>query len=462
MRKIFTADTSLANTSAGGAESLLFREKNAIALCVDGYGADIIELPAIKNSREDYIINKTISERVKSARISIPAGDTPESAEEAFNSIKNARSRCLRVILPVSTVQMEYSYHLKNEGMIKKAVSIIERAAALCDFVEFTALDATGADSVFLAEICREAEKAGAKAVTLCDSSGASLPGELAELVKLIKNETGLLCFVDVNNSLGLANANAVMCISAGADGVKTSALGTDGLSTAVFADILRSRGADLGVCSSLDCTRVSSDIAIMKGFVSEPDFTFDTASDGADIYLDSDATISQVSKAVEALGYELTDEDTGKVFDALKTVLAKKNSVGKKELEALVASCAMQVRSTYHLESYIANCSNITTAMAHVTLKKEDEILNGVATGDGPIDASFKAIEQIIGHSYELDDFQIQSLTEGKESLGSTVVKLRDKGRLYSGNGISADIVGSAIRAYINALNKIVSEENR
>ena len=133
---------------------------------------------------------------------------------------------------------------------------------------------------------------------------------------------------------------------------------------------------------------------------------------------------------------------------------------MGARELEALIASSAMQAPSTYHLESYTTNSSNLTNSMSQVTLTCNGEVMGGVSMGDGPIDSAFRAIEQCIGHHYELDDFQVQAVTEGKEALGSAVVRLRSNGKLYSGNGISTDIVAASIRAYINALNKIVFEE--
>ena len=114
----------------------------------------------------------------------------------------------------------------------------------------------------------------------------------------------------------------------------------------------------------------------------------------------------------------------------------------------------------TYTLESYVVNSGNIISATAQITLVRDGEQLRGISIGDGPIDAAFLAIEQIMGHRYELDDFQIQAVTEGKEALGSAIVKLRSNGVLYSGNGISTDIIGASIRAYINAVNKIVYEE--
>ena len=125
-----------------------------------------------------------------------------------------------------------------------------------------------------------------------------------------------------------------------------------------------------------------------------------------------------------------------------------------------MIASSAMQAPSTYHFETYTTTSSNVSNAMTQITLKRNGEILCGVSAGDGPIDSAFRAIEQCVGHHYELDDFQVQSVTEGKEALGSALVRLRYNGKLYSGNGTSTDIVAASIRAYINALNKIVFEE--
>ena len=114
----------------------------------------------------------------------------------------------------------------------------------------------------------------------------------------------------------------------------------------------------------------------------------------------------------------------------------------------------------TYVLESYVINSGNVISATANITLKKNGETIRALANGDGPIDAAFLAVEQVIGHRYELDDFQIQAVTEGQEAMGSALVKLRSNGKLYSGKGLSTDIIGASIRAYINAINKIVYEE--
>ncbi len=115
---------------------------------------------------------------------------------------------------------------------------------------------------------------------------------------------------------------------------------------------------------------------------------------------------------------------------------------------------------ATYEIVSYVINSGNIIKPTANITLRKNGELLTGLSSGDGPIDASFLAIEQVIGRHFELDNFQIQAVTEGREAMGSTLVRLRSGGKLYSGNGISTDIIGASVRAYVNAVNKIVFEE--
>ena len=250
--------------------------------------------------------------------------------------------------------------------------------------------------------------------------------------------------------------------VKAGADGVKCSAAGKDVMLTGDFADLVAVRGEAAGIATGLDQTRIHRDIRVMMDKVTAEHIA-SAEVDGDDaIFLDADSSLTKVGEAAERLGYDLTPEDLGKVHQAMRSAAEPKGTLGTKELEALIASYAMQAPSTYHLEGYNASSSSLTNSMAHVILKKDGEEYSGVAIGDGPIDAAFMAIEQIVGYHYELDEFQIQAVTEGKEALGATLVRLRSGGRLYSGNGLSTDIIGSAIRAYINALNKIVYEENK
>ena len=149
------------------------------------------------------------------------------------------------------------------------------------------------------------------------------------------------------------------------------------------------------------------------------------------------------------------------KVYEAFCRIAEKKEQVSSKELDAIIASAALQVPPTYKLDTFVITSGNTISSTAHIKLTKNGEPMEGVSIGDGPIDAAFVAIEQITGCHYELDDFQLQSVTEGREAMGQTIVKLRSGGKVYSGKGISTDIVAAGIHAYLSALNKIVYEED-
>ena len=174
---------------------------------------------------------------------------------------------------------------------------------------------------------------------------------------------------------------------------------------------------------------------------------------------LDENADISKVIRAVKKLGYELSDDDNARVYKEFKRVSEKKK-VGTKEMEAIIATASLQVVPTYQLVNFVINSGNIITPTAQVTLEKNGNHLKGLSSGDGPIAAAFLAVEMVVGVHYELDDFQIQSVTEGSEAVGNALVKLRYNGKLYSGSGISTDIIGASIRAYLNAINKIVADD--
>lgn len=454
MKKIIVSDVTL-RAYAEQKNALSFREKLNIAQSLDATGVDTIELPALINEKEDAVVSRTIAAAVKKASVAMDAGEVPAAA---WACIKDAKDPVLQIVLPTSTVQMEYTYHLKAPKMLDKLAALCKEASALCQKVELVARDASRAEEGFIAECCRTAEANGATAVTVCDDSGIYFPEDFARLVKEIKGVCGLQVYVQPSNALSMAAASAMEAIKAGADGIKT-AVAKDALQADVLADIFRVKGDALSAGTSLDTTAIHNIIATISNGkevgISAPALA-ETESGAT---LGNTATLTEISSAVKELGYDLTEEDEGKVYEEFKRVIEKKETIGARELEAIVASVAMQVPSTFHVINYVVNSGNIITATANLTLEKDGEKLTGVSTGDGPIDAAFHAIEQIVGHHYELDDFQVQAVTKGREAVGSALIRLRANGKLYSGNGVSTDIIGACIRAYVNALNKIVFE---
>lgn len=464
MRKIIVSDKTLCSNMGEKANSLLFREKIAIAKKLDELDVDRIELPYIIKEKEDKIIAKTISMSIKKSSIVIPCLLSKKSVDDAVECITDNDKTVISITVPVSTVTMEYEYHKKDNGMLDLVKDVFFYAKSKCENIEFVAKDATRAEKDFLKKCITVAIECGAKSVTLCDDAGVYMPSEWEDLVKNIKEYCDAKIFVQINNKLKMGVASAVSSIISGADGVKTSMLKSNDLNITDFANAIDVKGESLGIETNLRTERLKTDV---RSTVKEINNNKDDSVDGLVVsdkyfYITKDTTLDEISSYVSDLGYSISAEDIAEVYKAVKNICEKKNSISTKEFEAIIASHADQVPSTYHLESYNANCGNLSSSIVHIVLKSQNDILNGVSIGDGPIDAAFMAIEQCIGHHYELDSFQIEAVTEGKEALGSAIVRLRDNGNLYSGNGVSSDIVGASIRAYLNALNKIVAKEEK
>ncbi len=455
MKVIRIADTTLCRQEG----NFTFREKIEIARQLEKLGVDVIELPAIEQVRSDTLLVRTMASFVKGATLSVAAGITAESVELAAAALEGAAHPCIRIQLPVSPVGMEYTCHKKPDKMLQWIPTVVAAAKAKGMQVEFCAVDATRADEGFLPQVIAAAVEAGADTVSVCDSTGQRLPDDFAAFIAALPVSVPL--GVGCDNKNGLACAQAILAVQAGADSVKTAIGGTT-VPLETFATMVKNCGDNYGFTAGVKYTELNR-IIKQIGWITDasrsekPAGTAEQSAEG--IHLDAQDDQAAVIAAVVRLGYDLSEEDQVKVYEEFQRVAAKK-TVAAKELEAIVASVALQVPATYQLVSYVINNGNIISASAQITLQKGDKTLQGVCIGDGPIDAAFRAMDQIIGHHYELDDFQIHAVTEGKEAVGQALVKLRDRDRLYSGNGISTDVIGASIRAYLNAVNKIVYEE--
>lgn len=463
MKNINVADMTLCRNNG-----LSFKEKIEIVRQLEKLNVSAIELPAIENKKSDILLVRTISSFVEGSIISVSAGMSEESVDFAIEALSAAKNPRVRIELPVSPVGMEYTCHKKAPKMVELVSAMVSKAKASCADVEFCAVDATRAEEQVLADIIKAAISSGATLITVCDSAGEMMPDEFAGFVDDLKSKIPELSKVKLGvsceNKNGMANAAAAMTIRDSADTVKT-AVSKDAVSLERFAQTVKNCGANCGISTDLKYTELTRIIRQISRILGDTDVT--SASDFAEkfdeslIILDKSDDINAVDALTQKLGYDLNEEDTEKVYNEFKKLAEKKDKVSAKELDAIVAAVALQVPPTYELISYVINTGNIITASAQIKLFKANSgEVEGVAMGDGPIDAAFRAIEQITGNHYELDDFQIQSVTEGKEAMGSALVKLRHGGRLYSGSGISTDIIGASLKAYLGAVNKIVYEE--
>lgn len=466
MRQIRISDVTMKQT--GKNLNLSFREKIELAKLLDNLGASVIELEGVGESRTDSLRVKSVAAAVKSSIVAVPVALRQENIDSVWNALKGAAYPRLQVFASISSVQMEYLYHKKPEAMLDDIRTSVSACKALCKDVEFVADDATRSDLAFLSEVINAAVEAGASTVTVCDSAGTMLPGEftrfIADLYEAVPVLKEVCLGVSCSNTLSLADACAIAAAEQGAGEIKTAAYPLDNASLSNVAKILAAREDVIGANTSVSVARLSrsiNQIIWMCQTERKKTSPFDSGvRNDEGVYLTVHDEADAVLQAVAQLGYDLSEEDQPRVVEAFRRIAAKKEQVGIRELDAIVASAAMQVPSAYQLETFVINSGNTIAATAHVRLKKDGQILDGVCVGDGPIDASFLAIESITGRHYELDDFQLQAVTEGREAMGQTIVRLRSGGKLYSGRGISTDIVCAGINAYLSALNKIVYEE--
>lgn len=469
MKTIKLIDMTLREVNALREGALSFKERLEIARGLDRLKVNGIELAPVAGGKADQLSNKTIASMV-SAALTAPVDVAAGNVDATWESIRGARHPRLNVMAPMSPALMEYACHKKAPAMLALVADQVKAARFVCEDVEFSAVDATRAEPEFLYKAVAAAIEAGADRVTLCDTAGVALPDEFAAFVDGVKANVpgieGVELIVQVSDAMSMGAACAAAAIARGADGVKCTAVPAGYPTLSQLARLVEVKGTAMDIASGLRTVELERVVGQLNRLLQPREAGASpiqnvAVGDVAGVSLDANDDIGEVVKVVRQLGYDLSDEDNAKVYEAFKRVATRKHFVGTRELDAIIASTALQVPSTYHIESYVINSGNVITATANILLNRDGEKLRGVGVGDGPIDAAFLAIEQIIGHHYELDDFQIQTVTEGRDAMGSALVKLRADGRVYSGNGISTDIIGASIRAYISALNKIVYDAN-
>ena len=450
--------------------ALSFREKIELCRLINKLGVSAIDLCQIRQKKIDSLLVKSICSAVTNAVIAVPVDvKDEESVQITWEALKEASKPRLQVAVPVSSVQMEYLLHMKPEAMIGCVSKTIRECRKRTEDVEFIARDATRSDQAFLIRAISAAIEAGASTITLCDTAGVMMPDETAAWLTGIRKELPALDGVVIgffcSGELNMADAGAVSAIRAGAREIKAVTCGGTAISLPNIVRILNVKGGSIGVYSGIGAEqirRITGQVEMICHATGKKRTAFGQEDDNRDIdiRLSAHDTMETVMHAAESLGYDLSPEDQEKVWKCFCQTADKKESINLKELDAIIAAEAMQVPPAYHDIRYVINTGNQIGAMAHMKLMFHNQEIEGIASGDGAIDAAFNSVEQATGRHFELDDFQIQSVSEGREAMGETVVRLRWEGKLYSGRGISTDIVGAGIMAYINAVNKIVYEE--
>ena len=448
---------------------LSFREKIELFRLLDKLDIDLIELNEIRQKKIDSLLIRSVSQTVRNAKIAVPVSFETDGVETAWNALKEAKDPRLQVSAPVSSVQMEYLSHMKPDALSDQIVRIIRECREHTPDVEFIAMDATRSDGVFLRNLIRKAIEAGASVITLCDTAGSMLPEEttsfLSSLFEDIPEMKGITVGYSCSDNLNLADACAISAVRCGVREIKAASFRTDSISLKHIVNILNIKQKNFDISIRMGVEKLFTLSAQIENLCRTGlghSFRTEKTGDNAqgNITVNTHESRESISKAILKMGYELTEEDLEKVWQRFTALSGTKEMITLKELEAIVATEALQVPPAYTDVQYVINTGSGIGAMSHMKLSLHGKPLEGISAGDGAIDAAFNSIEKATGRHFELDDFQIQSVTEGREAMGETLVRLRSEGKIYSGKGISTDIVGAGIMAYINALNKIIYEE--
>ena len=458
MRTIHIADETLVFS-----QELSFKEKMEIARALDHMGVSYIELPH-PTKKQDQLLYKALSSTIKNACLSVRSELSVEAIDLAYESIQEAAQKRIVLSVPLSPVQMEYLLKKKAKEVPAFVSSLVAHCVQKGISCVFMAQDASRTEEAPLYETVSSAISAGASGVILCDSDGNALPEDFATFVrKVIQNVPSISNVplgISCNDSMSLALGCVVRSLQEGVSDVVTAAGKYAHPSPSAMQRVFEKCGHQIGMSLKIEPTKLKTYRNRIKSILQMPQsettpFEFGVRTDYENEVLTANSTKEQVFAGVRSLGYALSEEDKQLVYEAFSQVASKKN-VTFAELDAIVASYAMQVPATYSLSSYVTNSGNTISPTAHIILQSKGKTLRGLSEGDGPIDAAFLAIEKIIGHHYELDDYKIQSVTQGRQAMGDALVRLRHKGKLFAGRGTSVDIIGASILAYINALNKI------
>lgn len=470
MEKVWISDKTL--KQAGKKMPLSFREKIELARMIDRLEADAIELPGIENKKVDSLLIKSVSSAVRHAEVAAPVRLNAESVSMTWNALKEARSARLQISIPVSSVQMEYLFHLKPPALLSLVLETVQECRKYTDRIELIMEDTFRGDPAFIQSLVRQAASLGVSHITFHEAAGTFMPDEIRSSLEqlmegLSETNSSVIFGIDCSNELGLADAAEIETILCGIREIKAAAFPLNCASLSRIVHILALKGEKMGVFSSVrreEIRRVTSQIENLCRMClpAQPGLFNEEGGNhpSSEMLLSVHDSRESILRAMEQLGYILSAEDQEKVYQAFLGIAEKKERISLKELDALIAAEAMQVPPAYQVSSFVVNSGNDIGAMAHMKLAFHGRVLDGISSGDGIIDAAFLALEKATGRHFELDEFQIQAITEGREAAGEAIVKLRSMGKLYSGRGISTDIVGASIMAYVNALNKIVYEE--
>lgn len=504
MNKIKIFDTTLRDGEQSPGCSMDLSEKIEMARQLERLGVDVIEAGFATASPMDFKSVQTIAETVTNCKVASLARCTKGDIDSAWNAVKTARSPRIHVFLATSDIHMEYKLKMTREQVLATISEMVAYARARCDDIEFSAEDASRSDPEFLAQCYSAAIAAGATVINVPDTVGYSTPQEMADLISYLRrNVTGIEradISVHCHDDLGMAVANSLACVRAGATQVECTVNGigerAGNASLEEVAMALKTRRefyqAETDICTRQiykSCKLLSSITGVpippSKAIVGTNAFAHESGihqhgvianARTYEIMNSTDVGVPQntmvlgkhsgkhaLREKLCSMGYELSDKELEKVFARFKDLADKKKNITGSDLEALVLNRSRLEVPSLQLRGHVINAGDGVPNTSCVKLDRNGQELQEVAIGSGPLDASFKAINRMLGLNVRLNSFSLNAVTDGEDAIGEAVVKVSvGDGATYTGTGLSTDIIESSIRAYLNGVNKIIEADVR
>ena len=497
-------DTTLRDGEQAPGCSMTLREKLRIAKALSDLNVDIIEAGFPAASPGDFDAVKAIADDNRGPTICGLARCNPEDIEKVHAAVKGADHHRIHVFVATSAIHREYKLRMAKEEIIRSAVESIKMARGLCDDVEFSPEDASRTELGYLAEVVTAAIEAGATTVNIPDTVGYTVPAEFDELFRyLVANIPGIdniTLSVHCHNDLGMAVANSLAAVSAGARQIECTVngigerAGNCSLEEVVMA--LRTRndffnlGTQIETARLYPTSRLVSGITGMqiprnKAVVGENAFAHEAGihqhgmlqhASTYEIMQPGDVGISQSNLVlgkhsgrhafrdrVRDLGFDLDEFESNRAFQEFKRLADKKKDMYDGDIEAIIMSAGNTSTGPWTLKSLQISSGTDMDATAMLNMIDENGAhQKSAATADGPVEAAFIALEQASGIYLTLQNFELRSATVGEDAQGEATVTVDYDGRPYRGHGASQDIVEAAARAYLEVINRILRRRAR
>ena len=496
--QIIIFDTTLRDGEQSPGCSMNTREKLEVARALVALGVDVIEAGFPIASPGDFEAVQQIAERFGDRTVICGlARSRTEDIERAKQALAAAQMRRIHVFLATSAIHREHKLKMDKQQIIERAIASVKQAKEFCDDIEFSPEDAARTELDFLCEVVEKTIDAGATTINIPDTVGYATPNHyfkvISHLKKNVPNIEKAILSTHCHNDLGLAVANSLAAIEAGARQVECTInglgerAGNAALEEVVMA--LRTRADFYGVHTKINTQRliptsqlVSSVTGMKvqrnKAIVGQNAFAHeagihqhgvlqerstyeimrpeDVGYTGQNLVLGKHSGRHAFRDRVKALGFDLNDADLQKAFDDFIALADKKKEVYDADIIALVDNRLADAPHRWRLVSFHTSAGSSAIPTATLELQCEDQpILCDAAIGDGPIDAVFRAMERIIELTARLEEFNVRSVSEGKDALGEVRVAINVNGRHYIGKSVSTDIIEAAAGAYLQALNK-------